>query len=158
MLLNLDGTTTLAEGYSTLAMVQTAAGGSDTLRQISDVEETGAIDADVVADAINDADSVIDSYIGQRVSTPLTVVPRSIQSVSAGWAVRVLRRNRNKGMSSPDDLAADKRDEDWLKLVSEGKASLGIDPPPVKATMVVDKAALRDSTLTVSRERMKDFI
>lgn len=158
ILLNPDGTTTLAEGYSTLDMVQIAAGGSDALRQISDLENAGAIDVDAVASAIQDADGVIDSYLGQRVATPLDVVPHSIQSVSTGWAVRVLRRQRNKGMSSPDDLAADKRDEAWLKLVSEGKASLGIDPPPPKASMVVDKAGLRDTTLAIGRENMKAFI
>lgn len=157
-LLNPDGTTTIADGYCTLEMVQLAAGGSDVLRQISDLENTGSIDVDAVAKAIDEADSVIDSYIGQRVSTPLDFVGRAIQNVSTGWAVRALRRNRNKGMSSPDDMKADERDEKWLKLVSEGKASLGVDPPPLKATMIVDKSAQRDSTLTISRERMKDFI
>lgn len=158
ILLGVNGATILADGYCTLDMVQTACGGSDILLQLSDLENTGAIDPVTVDSAIADADAIIDSYLGQRSDVPLAEVPRSVQNISAAWAARILRSNRNKGVVLPEDQKAEERDEKWLALVSKGLVSLGVDPAPPRATFVIDKAGQRPTTLAISSARMKGFI
>lgn len=149
--------------YSTQAMVQTAVGGSANLVELADLEETflsdgGAGVTDAVAQAIDDADSIIDSYIAKQVDVPVTPVPRTIANLSAAMAVRILRTNRYKGQAIKEDLDADIEDRKWLAKIASGELSLGVDPPPTKASTRIDKAGERDSSLIVSKERMKGFI
>lgn len=144
--------------YSTIAQVEVAVGGSRNLIELSDLEEGAAVDDDVVNAAIRTADGRINSYLSQRYSTPLAIVPDTVSDISAAWAARVLRRNRYKGAPMDGDQADEKTDIAWLEKVAKGEIRLGVDPEPAKAGIIVDKAAPRDSTLSVSRERMKGFI
>lgn len=144
--------------YCTVAKVQAACGGSDILRQLSDLENTGEPDLGVVADAIAEADGVIDSYLSKRFAVPLVQVPDSIASLSAGWAVRVLRRIRNKGTPNPADQDADKRDEAWLSKIGSGEVTPGIDPSPTRSPMVIDKAGQRDTSLQISLRKLDGFV
>lgn len=144
--------------YSTQMDVQIAVGGSAKLIELSDLESLGAIDSDVVAKAILDADALIDSYIGQRMKLPLATTPAVISGLSASMAARNLRRGRYNGLVPDQDKLDDEADRKWLDGVSKGTITLGIDPEPAAASKIIDKAAPRDSTLAVSRERMKDFI
>lgn len=144
--------------YSTQSDVQIAAGGATNLAQLSDLENAAAIDASVVAAAIRTADGVINSYVGHRYAVPLAVVPDTIRDLSAAWAVRVLRKNRYNGAPLTDDQEAEKIDREWLVGVADGTISLGLEPTPEKASMVIDKAAPRDSALETSRDRLRGFI
>lgn len=149
--------------YSTQAMVQTAVGGSRNLIELADLEETFASDGGTgmalnVADAIAAADALIDSYVAKQHAVPLNPVPPSIANLSAQMAVRILRSSRYKGQPIAEDLKADETDRKWLELVAKGTVSLGVDPPPAKSSTRIDKAGQRDSSLTVSSERMKSFI
>jgi phage gp36-like protein len=144
--------------YCTVNDVQLAAGGSDALIELSDLENAGVIDVVAVNAAIKVADARINTYVGQRSAVPLAIVPDSIATMSCDWAIRVLRRRRWKGVSTQGDLDAEKADVEWLVMVAKGEVQLGIQPTAPKADIVIDKAAPRDTTLSISRERMKDFI
>jgi phage gp36-like protein len=143
--------------YSTLAQVQTAVGGPDRLRELSDLSNVNLLDATVVAAAIAEADAEIDSYIGHRFAVPLSVAPPIVALKSAAWAARILRRNRYNGQPLQDDLDREATDREWLRGVADGTISLGIEPSPAGASMVIDRAGLRDPTLDVSRQRTKGF-
>lgn len=146
--------------YSTQDQVQTAVGGPDKLAQLSDLSNTGspAIVPAVVSAAIAEADGEINSMIGHRYAVPLTTVPDLIAAKSAAWAARILRRNKYNGQPLPDDIDRERMDRDWLKLVANGTASLGIEPTPGAASIVTDKATTRDSTKLMSRDRLRGVI
>ena len=143
--------------YSTLAQVQTAVGGPARLLELSDLSNENTLDADVVDAAIAEADAEINSYIGHRFSVPLGTVPEIVARKSAAWAARILRRNRYNGQPLQDDLERESTDREWLLGVADGTISLGLEPTPVGASMVIDKAGPRDATLEVSRLRTKGF-
>jgi phage gp36-like protein len=143
--------------YSTLAEIETLIG-VENLTQLSDLDNTGAVDATRVASAISRADGIIDSYLGQRRKVPLAFAPPQIAAMSAEWAVRILRSRCYKGQPITEDQDAEKIDREWLTSFAKGIVTLGIDPEPVAASKVIDKAAPRDSTRTTSLERLKGLI
>jgi phage gp36-like protein len=132
-------------------------GGPARLLELSDLANLNSLDAGVIDAAIAEADAEIDSYIGHRFAVPLSTVPPIITLKSAAWAARILRRNRYNGQPLQDDLEREATDREWLRGVADGTISLGLEPTPVGASMVIDKAAPRDATLSVSRERTKGF-
>lgn len=141
--------------YSTQDQVQVAVGGSAKLAELTDLENGAAIDPAVVNAAIDEADGEIDGYIGHRYAVPLATVPPTVAALSARWAARVLRRNKYNGTELTDDLTREETDRKWLTAVGLGTISLGIEPTPAKASIVIDKASTRDSTKLVSFERLK---
>jgi len=143
--------------YSTESELETLIG-HDALVELSDLDNTAGIDSTRVAAAIQKADGVIDSYINKRYAVPLASPPDSIKTLSAEWAIRVLRTRRYKGQPITEDQDAEKIDREWLDGVAKGRISLGVEPQPTKSSLIVDKAAPRDSTLAISMERMKGFI
>lgn len=143
--------------YCAQADVQIAVGGAEKLLQLSDQSGTGAIVSAVVVSAIAEADAEINSYIGHRYAVPLSPVPDIIKMKSAAWAARVLRRNLYNGQPLADDLEREATDIKWLMGVAAGTVSLGIEPTPVKASIVNDKAGARDSTLRVSALRLRGY-
>jgi len=143
--------------YATHAQVEIAVGGPERLRQLADLDNSNTENTGVVSEAIAVADSTIDSYLGKRYATPLSVVPAVVAHLSAYWAARVLRRNRYNGQPLADDNEQEYVDRKWLEGVSRGEISLGIDPGPAKASMVIDRASPRDAALTVSRDRTRGF-
>jgi phage gp36-like protein len=149
--------------YSTLSDVQIAVGGQANLIELADLDESflddgGASMSLAVEQAIRTADGIINSYIGHRHKVPLATVPDTVIDLSAAWAARILRRNRYRGQPLIDDQEAEKIDREWLTNVAKGLVSLGIEPTPEKASIVIDKAAPRDTTLSISNCRMKGFI
>lgn len=157
--------------YSTFDDIRIAVGGSRNLVELADLEDTAAAVGptaaeqltdpnvvDVVGKAISEADGIINAYLKQRSSVPLAIVPDEIAAMSAAWAARVLRRQRYKQQPLSEDQEAEKTDRLYLADIAKGIIQLGIQPTPAKSDIVVDKAAPRDSTLTVSRERLKPFI
>lgn len=81
--------------YSTSADVQIAAGGETKLIQLSDIDSEQEINAAQVTAAIEEADGVIDAYIGKRWATPLTAPGTAIKWISARLSVIVLKIRRN---------------------------------------------------------------
>jgi phage gp36-like protein len=149
--------------YSTQNDVQIAVGGFSNLRELADLEQTFATDggagiATVVAAAIRAADGYINGYLKQRHAVPLAVVPAEINDMSAAWAARILRRQCFKVQPLISDTDAEKADRLYLKGIADGTIQLGVEPTPAKSSLVVDKAAPRDSALEVSRNRLRDLI
>ena len=147
--------------YCTQDDVQVAVGGLAKLAQLSDQDGLlgGGVDATVVVKAIQHADSAIDSYTGHRFGVPMSPVPTVVSSMSAQWAARLLRRwqQGNAGLTLQDDIDQEKTDRAWLKGVGDGTISLGQEPTPAPASIVTDKTGTRDSTLIVSRLRLRGY-
>jgi len=139
--------------YTTQAAIESAIGESD-LAALSTVD--GVDPAAVVASAIEEADAVIDSYAHKRHAVPFTTVPRTISTLSARMAVRILRRDRR--MSIAQDALDEVTDRKWLEGLAKGLVSVGLEPSPTASELVVDKAGERSPTQkNVSRERLKGF-
>ncbi len=145
--------------YCTEADVQTAVGGAIKLAQLSDQDNllSGAVNHTVVTAAITEACAEMDSYIGHRYAVPLSPVPDIVKLKATAWAARVLRRDAYNGQPLADDLTREETDRTWLEGVGKGTISLGIEPTPVKASIVTDKAAPRDSTLSISRLKLRGY-
>ena len=98
--------------------------GEEELIQLTDRAGAGVIDDQVLDRAIADADAEIDGYLGSRYSLPLSVIPASLNRIAADIARYYLY----------EDAATEhvrQRYEDavrFLRAISEGKVSLGIDP------------------------------
>lgn len=148
--------------YSTQDDIQTAVGGLTKLAQLSDQEGNlgGGVNVTVITKAIAQADAVIDSYTGHRFGVPMSPVPPSINAMSAQWAARLLRRwlyQGQPGNVTDQDHDQEVIDREWLDGVSKGTISLGLVPIPPPAVTVTDKVGERDSTLIVSRRRLRGY-
>lgn len=147
--------------YCTEADVQTAVGGAAKLAELSDQDNllSGAVNHTVVQAAIDEATAELASYVGHRISVTAIAasVPPVLKLKAAAWAARLLRRNAYNGQPLKDDLDREEIDRNWLELVAKGIVSLGIEPAPKDADVIVDKAAPRDSTLNISRARLRGF-
>lgn len=97
--------------------------GLEEIRELSDRNDTGVIDAAVVSRAIGDVQAQIDSYIGARYTLPLTVVPEVLKRVACD-----LTRYQLYDIKVPDNVET--RYQEHLKFladVSKGTATLGTD-------------------------------
>ena len=86
---------------------------------------TGAADARVIdetkiAEALADADRIIDGYVGRRYATPVDPVPPLLTTLACDLA-RFRLRNRNEGNGNVSDIVRD-RHKDAIKIL-EGIAS-----------------------------------
>lgn len=105
------------------------------LIQLSDRDGAAAIDADVVAKALSDADELVDSYIAARVALPLSTVPARLVRVAGDIARYYLHADAptEQVRTAYKDAVA------WLKDIGQGKATLGEDgtaaAAPVDATV-----------------------
>lgn len=147
--------------YCTQADVQISVGGAIKLAQLSDLDNvlSGAVNTAAVAAAIDEASAEMASYIGHRISVTAiqASIPRVVVNKAAAWAARVLRRNAYNGQPLTDDLDREKMDREWLMHIADGTISLGIEPAPKDADVITDKAAPRDSTLNISRAKLRGF-
>lgn len=144
--------------YSTLISVQTALGGQAKLIQATDQDGTGAgVNMSVLDQAINEADSIINSYLRKQWAVPLNPVPDVIANLSAAWAARSLRSNLNNGLKLREDADQEAIDRDWLLDVAKGNISLDVTVAPAPAPDRIDKAAPRDSTMKIASARLRFF-
>lgn len=137
--------------YSTQADLEIAAGGAHKLVQLADHNGDGVLDAAAVTAAIAEADAEIGAWTRKRWTDS---IPLTVKGLSARMAVRVLRRNR--GMLTTADIEQQKFDTELLKSIAKGDAT-AVDENAEASSMVVDKAAPRDTTKTVGREKLKGF-
>jgi phage gp36-like protein len=99
------------------------------LIELTDDNDIGAIDETKTADAIEEADSEIDIYLGQKYSLPLTTVPALIRRISAMLAIYFLYQRRVEEMPKS-------RFHDYetilktLKMIADGKLELPISQEP----------------------------
>lgn len=126
------------------------------LISLTDHEQTGAVVAAVVTEAIAAADSEIDSYLRARgEDTPLEDVPEIVVRVSVALAINSLYEDR---VESVPETVASRRDwaRAWLTDFAAGRVSLGDDDhsatDPATDTIVYDTA---DRVFT--RDDMEDW-
>ena len=141
--------------YSTLADVQIAVGGAARLVALADFDKDGVADAGVVDAAIAEADGEINSYAKAHFAIPIVPTPNNFAKRSARMAARYLRRDR--GMLTTQDVEDEKADREWLRDLAGGKVHPDVTPTPTQSSLVVDKAAPRDSSKNVSREKTKGY-
>ncbi len=111
--------------YCSYSDVERRIGAAD-LATLADYDGDGSPDADVVAAAIQDACSLIDSYLSVRFAVPVSPVPDVLRTRTVNLAVYFLRLGRDSATEDArrqyeDDLA-------WLREVVQGDVSLGIEP------------------------------
>lgn len=96
--------------------------GQDELIQLTDKQNVGQLDTDVINSAIADADSLIDSYLGSRYDLPVNPVPRSLLRI----ACEITRYYLYETMAT--DEVKDRYNEavKSLKAISKGEMSIGI--------------------------------
>jgi phage gp36-like protein len=103
--------------------------GTDMLLQLTDRASppAGAVDADVVARALADADALVDSYIGRKYELPLAATPAVLTTYAAQVAFYLLHRDRPTEEARRDYEDA----RTWLKDVAAGRAEIqvaGVEP------------------------------
>jgi phage gp36-like protein len=102
-----------------------------TMLQLCDDDQDGEFVASppntahqVAAQAIEEADAIIDSYISGRYDVPLTAVPVQVRQISAHLTVVALFSRRSE-MELPDGIAArEKKYMRWLKDIRAEEADL----------------------------------
>jgi len=109
---------------------------ADLLSQISEAElialtddaGTGLADEAIIAKALEDAASKMDSYLGSRHRVPMSPVPAALPQVAVDIAVYLLSKRRG---SEPSKTTAKNYDDAilYLKDVARGLISLGAQDP-----------------------------
>lgn len=141
--------------YATTSDVQSAVGGEANLIALTDPENTGVVDDVLVADAIVEADALINTYASKRYAVPFATASVAIRKLAARMAGRILRRDRGQVLMS--DVTDEEIDRKWLEALAAGKVTPGTEPIEQQSALVVDKVGPRESTKNVSREKTKGF-
>jgi phage gp36-like protein len=129
---------------------------SQLLQLATEDDTVDAIDQGVIDDAIEAADAEIDSYCAVKYSVPFSTVPKRIKNLSADIATYNLFKKRSATVGMPESIRDSYEDAiAFLKDVSAGKASLGIDPPPASNSVTHAKVKSNDRVFT--RDTMKGF-
>jgi phage gp36-like protein len=103
--------------------------GDAEIQQLTDKNNTGAIDATILGNALADADATIDGYLAARYTMPLSSVRASIPKRAADLARYYLY-----GLQVPEKVQAAHDDAmAWLLQVSKGIIELGVDQPTLNA-------------------------
>lgn len=119
------------------------------LQLTSETDVVDDIDQAVIDNAIEEADAVIDSYCGVKYSVPFTTPTTRVKSLSATIAVYNLFEKRSALVGMPESIRTSYEDAiAFLKDVSTGKASLGIDPPPANNTLTSAKVSSNPRVFT----------
>jgi phage gp36-like protein len=132
---------------------------ADILKQISEAElgdltddtGAGAVKDDVVTAAIENADSEIDGYCGEKYTVPFTSVPGIVKRLSVDIALYNLYARREvQWASGMPDSRTNRYDKAirLLEKVSQGKASLGEVPAPAGNPDEVAEASMNDRVFT----------
>jgi len=126
------------------------------LIQLTDDDNSGAVNDDFVTRAIADADAEIDAYVGARHAVPLDPVPALIRAMSTVIAVYNLYSRR----LGPPDHIKDRYQAavGLLELIAKGTASLGAsDPEGSPPTANAPEMADTNPRRIFSRNRMRGF-
>jgi phage gp36-like protein len=128
--------------------------GSAQILELSDRDNTGAIDAGRVAQAIADTSARIDGYLGDRYALPLLTLPAAIPPLACDICRYILADLPTGEMRARyDDAIA------WFGKVAEGKFGLGLDQTgqvPPSAPEGAPQFVTAPRYLT--QERLHDFV
>ncbi len=115
--------------YCTQTDIERRISSADLVR-LADHDGDGATDGAVVTQAIEDAQSDIDSYLQKKYSVPVSPVPTVLRKRTVTLAIYYLMLGRDSVTEdwrhAYDEVIA------WLKDIVDNKAELGIEPKPTK--------------------------
>lgn len=141
--------------YCTKADIQKRVSDQDLIDLTSeDPDATVPVD-DIITEAIDAADEEIDSYVGQRYTTPLSPVPGRILDVSRDIAIYNLYARRPEIEMSDTIKDRYKGAVKWLDKLSNGKVSLGDLPEPAESDHVGGRISGNDRLFT--RDNLDGF-
>ncbi|OGC00140.1 hypothetical protein A2V82_16525 [candidate division KSB1 bacterium RBG_16_48_16] len=128
----------------------------ESLIQLTDDENLGTVNQGRVDEAIQQADSEIDSYCGGRYSVPFAVVPGIIKKISVDVAIYNLYSRR---VEEIPQTRADryKNAIRQLELISKGSISIGVDPEPAAPSKSNTAVQVVSSPKIFGRDNMKGF-
>jgi len=127
----------------------------DVLIQLTDDDDTGVVDADVVTKKIADADALIDGYCGKRYTVPFFPVPPLLNKFSVDIAIYNLY-GRRKG--APEDIRNRfKEAVDFLKGVAKGDNALGEDDPEGTGTGDAPEMSTSNPVRIFTRGKMSGY-
>lgn len=109
----------------------------EKLAQLTDDAGGQSVNDDIVTWAIEKAAGKIDSYQSKKFQTPLVPpIPTSIVGINVSLALYYLHYRRAADVGAINEVIKSQYDDDcaWLDKVSQGKVSLGPDPPPTSAS------------------------
>ncbi|TAK63654.1 MAG: DUF1320 domain-containing protein [Bacteroidetes bacterium] len=126
----------------------------EELAQLSS-EQGDIVDDKVVGKAITDADSEIDSYLAVRFTVPVSPTPARVNQLSSQIALYNLY-SRRPAITMNDTVETNYNNAvKFLQKVSEGSASIGIDPPP--AATSTPKVKLTTGDRNFSNDKMTGY-
>lgn len=137
---------------------------TDILLQISDVElaqltsdDGVSIDEDVVNKAITDADADIDSYLGKVYSVPLSTASAKVNQLSVTIAIYKLHSRRAAQLGGVSEIVRTNYEDAirFLEQAAAGKVTIGVDPPPAKASTTGGKFSADERRFT--RDEMDGY-
>jgi len=139
--------------YVTQADIERAAGGSDRLLELADLDADGSLDS--LTERINDVERWIDSFLEKRHTVPLTdPVPKVIRMVAAQEVVYQLKVARDAVTQRWQDTHD--ANQDWLEGVSYGRIGIGLTLPAKQATPDIAEVGDRDDVDgAITRDDMK---
>lgn len=144
--------------YVTKAEVERAAGGSQRLIELTDVENSGLLNEERVDDVIEEASGWVDSFARIRFSVPFASPSTYLRRLVAAEAVYLLKRDR-RGMVSDDERIQHEERLGWLRDLAAGKATPGEDPSPTKASDVQPgPVQVDDDQLANTRANYRGFV
>jgi len=126
--------------YSAQADWELAAGGLDRLTELSDFDESGQLNLDVLERKVADVDDLINAFLRERGFTvPLSTVPPAIRALSAAETLFELRQAR--GSANDSDRAM--HEQRWARLpmvlaFMGDRATGAPSTPPSNGTRSVD--------------------
>ena len=142
--------------YATQDDIQFAAGGAETLTQLTDQEDGGDIDTDVLTWCITRAEAELNGYLRKRLTVPVDPITEQLRGLAAEATVYYLKRYR-RALSQADNDARTAY-LDWCRAFAKGEVDLDVDPEPTKSSARIDKATSgRPNPLDVSRKTTRGF-
>jgi phage gp36-like protein len=130
--------------------------GTEQLKLYADRNGDGALDADVLAAVIAEADAVVDLHVRGKYALPLSPVEPIITSIVCDLARRNLYGNATE---VPDSvMSADKAARDLLKSISKGETLLAAAPPsPSDPVGFIASVEIEGGEPFFTRDNLKAF-
>lgn len=124
--------------------------GAELLRQMSDPDNTGEIDEDIVGEAIKASEAKLNGYLVKRYAVPIAEpVPELVRQLAIDGAIFKLKA-RGRSMATLEEIEEERERVQTMKDIANGSIMLDVDPGPTKSSVVVDKAG---PTPSVSAKR-----
>lgn len=125
--------------------------GEPEIRQLTDRRDppAGAIDDTVLAEALDDADGLVDSHLAGRYTLPLASVPKILKR----YACDIARFFLWKDSAGESVRKAYEDAKSFLEQVAAGKASIGLDATNTPVAVSSGGVSFNDSRREFGGER-----